>query len=482
MKAAHIYATVAAVALFGLLLSPATTTSASAAGGFLTSTAPYITVAGPANSSVKAIITSGDTIGDYKFAKIPDGIGTYANGKGTLNVFVNHELNNGTNHEGFAKVSELKLQKDGSIVQAQFHIDGTEGYERFCSSSLIEGSGFQHPVYFTNEEVDDGIVVGIDAKTGEQTEMPWLGELSHENTIVVPYFYETIGKTVVLTFEDGDATESEVYMYVADSPEDLMEGNGQLYVFGANDNATYNTWDDIYFSTGDVDGKFIPLSWDHATQDEVDLDNEAIAAGAFQFIRPEDGAMDKRDSKTNILYMADTGNNADENGAPIPAGTNGQSWERGRMYKFEFTDPSDPTKASFQVIIDGNDPVAPGYNAQLKLAMSNPDNVDTSENSLMIDEDRIGATRPAVTSPYDITNNAKIIRVNLDSIDAGFAEMEFVAYVNQNADHAAVHGNWESSGILDASEFFGEGSWLVDVQAHSIQEGGQLLLLKVDGS
>lgn len=479
MKAASIYATVAAVALVGLLLSPAMTTGASAAGGFLTGTAPYITVADPAGSSVKAIITSGDTIGGYKFAKIPDGIGAYANGKGTLNVFVNHELNNAPVHEGFAKVSELKLKKDGAVVQSQFVVDGSEMYERFCSSSLVEGNGFAHPVYFTNEEVDDGIVAGIDAKTGELTEMPWLGKMSHENTIVVPFFYETIGKTVVLTFEDGDATESEVYMYVADSPEDLMEGNGQLYVFSADG---IGEWDDIYFSDGAVSGNFVPVSWDHATQDEGDLHGAAVSAGAFQFIRPEDGAMDKRDGRGNVLYMADTGNNVDENGAPIPAGANDQSWERGRMYKFVFTDPADPTKASFEVIMDGNDPVAPGYNAQLKLAMSNPDNIDTSQNSLMLQEDRIGVTRSSPTAPYDLTNNAKIIRVDLDSIDAGFANMEIVAHLNQDADQAARHGDWESSGILDVSGFFGPGSWLVTVQAHSLQEGGQLLLLNVDGS
>jgi hypothetical protein len=152
------------------------------------------------------------------------------------------------------------------------------------------------------------------------------------------------------------------------------------------------------------------------------------------------------------------------------------------MYKFEFTDPSDPTKAEFQVIMDGNDPEAPGYNADLSLAMSNPDNIDTSNNSLMIQEDRVGATRSPATDPYDMTNNAKIIRVDLSSIDAGAAEMEIVAYNNQDADHAALHGNWESSGILDVSEMYGEGSWLVTVQAHSLHEGGQLLLMKVDGS
>lgn len=471
------------MALLWLIVSPTTTSSAAAVvgGHFVTSTAPYLTVADPVNDSVKAIVTTGDMIGDYKFARIPDGIGAYKTGQ-TLNVFVNHELNDGTNHEGFAKVSNLKLDQEGAIINAEFVIDGSELYERLCSSSLVEGYGFDHPVYFTNEEVEDGIVVAINGRNGKVIEMPWLGKFSHENTIHVPYFFESTGKTVVLSFEDGDATESEVYMYVAGSPEGLLEGNGQLYVFGTDDPVTYNTWDDIYYSTGAVSGTFKPVTWDHATQNEGDLHSEATSAGAFQFIRPEDGAMDKRVGSENILYMADTGNNVDENGLAIPIGSNGQSWERGRIYSFAFTDSSDPTKAEFQVIMDGNDPVAPGYDVDLSLAMSNPDNIDTSENSLMIQEDRIGATRSSPTEPYEMTNNAKIIRVDLSTIDAGAAVMELVAYNNQDADQAALHGNWESSGVLDVSEMYGEGTWLVTVQAHSLQEDGQLLLLTVDGS
>ena len=53
----------------------------------------------------------------------------------------------------------------------------------------------------------------------------------------------------------------------------------------------------------------------------------------------------------------------------------------------------------------------------------------------------------------------------------------------------------ESSGIVDASEWFGEGTWLSTVQAHSTlvdqevvdgltlkREDGQLLLLELPGS
>ena len=50
-------------------------------------------------------------------------------------------------------------------------------------------------------------------------------------------------------------------------------------------------------------------------------------------------------------------------------------------------------------------------------------------------------------------------------------------------------GVWETSGIIDADELFGPGSWLFDVQAHSpttapkpnTVEDGQLLLLTPKG-
>jgi hypothetical protein len=81
--------------------------------------------------------------------------------------------------------------------------------------------------------------------------------------------------------------------------------------------------------------------------------------------------------------------------------------------------------------------------------MINPDNIDVSKNKLMIQEDAIGPTRIDSTSPYyDITRNAKILMLDLETF-----KMEPVAYVNQLPDQAAQHSNWESSGIIDASEF-----------------------------
>jgi hypothetical protein len=459
--------------LFVMLTSNMVYAQLSENQAFLTKSKPYLQAANPENTSLKPIITANDTLpSGYIFQRIPDGLGIYDNGNGTVDVFVNHELEKEVEGE-YAKVSNIRLnQNNVSIIDANLIINGSEGYERLCSAYLVEGYGFEHPIFFTNEEVNDGLVLAIDAINGTVTEMPWMGEFSHENTIHVPYFSNNIHKTVVLSFEDGDATESEVYMYVSNSPEDLLSGKGQLYVFGAENQTAYNTWDDIHFSNKTVSGNFIPLKWNHSIQNPTDLDNEAIAAGGFQFIRAEDGAFDKRDGSETILYMAETGSDIDENDQPIPVGSNGQNWTKGRIYKFTFTDPKDPTKASFEVIMDGNNPIASGYNV-----ITNPDNVDTSQNSLMIQEDRIVPNRQNVTYPYDVTQNAKIIRMDLAN-----GNLETIAYVNQTEDVSAQYGDWESSGILDVSKIFGQGSWLLDVQAHSLGEGGQLIMMNATGS
>ena len=38
-------------------------------------------------------------------------------------------------------------------------------------------------------------------------------------------------------------------------------------------------------------------------------------------------------------------------------------------------------------------------------------------------------------------------------------------------------GEWESSGKIEVFDIFGKGYWLLDFQAHTLGEGGQLLLM-----
>ena len=100
--------------------------------------------------------------------------------------------------------------------------------------------------------------------------------------------------------------------------------------------------------------------------------------------------------------------------------------------------------------------------------MRNPDNIDTSLNSLMVQED---------------TGNAKIWRQDLAT-----GTWSVAATVNDP--------RGESSGIVDASDWYGPGSWILDVQAHGSNfaeevdsegilrklEDGQLLLMKIPGT
>ena len=145
-----------------------------------------------------------------------------------------------------------------------------------------------------------------------------------------------------------------------------------------------------------------------------------------------------------------------------PGGTTGSA-DNGRIFKFVFNATNPRKVDSFSVFADGDAPGTPEF-----VAMTNPDNIDTSANSLMVQED---------------TDNAKIWQ-----LDFGTGTWSVAATVNDP--------DGESSGIVDASDWFGAGSWILDVQAHGTNfseevdaggilrklEDGQLLLMKIPGS
>ncbi len=188
----------------------------------------------------------------------------------------------------------------------------------------------------------------------------------------------------------------------------------------------------------------------------------------FQFIRLEDLAYDKNNPR--IVYVADTGRTriipdpATGRLKRGPGGTVGSA-DNGRIFKFVFNAKNPRKVDSFSVFADGDAPSAPEF-----VAMRNPDNIDTSLNSLMVQED---------------TGNAKIWRQDLAT-----GTWSVGATVNDPSG--------ESSGIVDASDWFGAGWWILDVQAHGSDvisapdpddatitrklEDGQLLLMQIPGT
>jgi Alkaline phosphatase PhoX len=510
--------------VLGALATMGIVAAASSAGddkkaGFHTST-PAMLAPIEAGVTVKPIITVGDTLpGGYLFESIPDGIALKTRGQGRVDLWVNHEtstvpfpipptvpvaINDFTN----AMVSELSLnQHSAGVLKGRYAIPDSANYQRFCSNFLAGSEhGFERDLLFTNEEATDfvfrtgvanpgptlvvppgtpgaeqaGVVVALDVKSGEFKSIYGMGRHNHENAVAVPGY----GHPVVLSGDDTfSAPSSQLYLYTADSAAQVWADEGALWALRSDDPAT-NDYGDLSLGES-VSGEFIPVPEDIAKGAQTGLENWSNQNNVFQFIRVEDIAYDRNDQ--NIVYFADTGEPravADPATGRLrraAAGTQGP-WPNGRIFRLVL-DESDPTQVeSLSILIDAD---TGGYgNVNV---IHQPDNVETTENSLLIQEDPGSHNQGATT--------ARIWRYELDSGD-----LDPVIRVDQSAQPSAALGAWESSGIVDASGAFGPGAFLVDVQAPTLvvnradgpdfngdgnpewiyeREGGQLLLVTI---
>ena len=336
---------------------------------FLTKTKPYLQIISPSNSTVKALMTFNDILPNgYVFPRIPDGLAAIQNRDGLIDIFVNHELALDKVNE-YAKVSKLTVDEQGRIVFGELIEDGSGKYERFCSATIFSGNEFNNPLFITNEEIEEGIVVAYDTITKNKIEMPWLGKFSHENTILIP---NKNNKTIVLTTEDGEPNHSQLYMFISDKPNDFLTGKGQLYVLVDDNNITNFQElqkDEIY------NGHFQPVTWNWVTQNSTDLEKDVQNLNALNFMRLEDVDYDKVDN--SIVYITDTGSEEF-----------GEKYKNGRLYQFEIIEPSiNQTKnitnnyntyeVKVSILLDGDN----GDD------LRNPDNIATSKKSIMIQED-----------------------------------------------------------------------------------------------
>jgi hypothetical protein len=497
--------------VLGVAVTAASLALAVAAGaaGFKTTTAAMLTPVGD-EVTVDPIISVGDTLPDgYRFESIPDGIALRPYDGGLADVFVNHEtsvvpfpanLTDVTN----AMVSRLALDSTGAVLGGHYAIPSEANYQRFCSNFLAgRAQGFERDVLFTNEETSDtvnrsgaawpagpngqqaGVVVAVDLRTNRFKPIYSMGRMNHENAVAVPGY----GHPVVMTGDDTfTAPSSQLYLYTAPSASALLADRGELWAFQSDD-ASVNDYGDLS-GTASVSGHFIPVPRDVAVGDQTALETWSNDHGVFQFIRVEDMAYDR--TTPNVVYFADTGEPralAGPGSARMtrgPAGTTGP-YPNGRIFKMVL-DPSDPTVVqSLSILIDGDSQGADGAK-KLEL-IHQPDNVETTASSLLIQEDPGSQNQYAPDDAAGTT--ARIWRYDLAS-----GALTVAARVNQTADPAAQQGSWESSGIVDASAVFGPGAFLTNVQAHTIfvdtevlsptltakREAGQMLLIRIPGA
>jgi hypothetical protein len=504
----------------GLVLGMVPATS-SAAPGFLTAEPAYITLTG--GGDVLPIITVGETLGGFLFEGIPDGIGlTKGEHRHTVDVYVAHEQSEvpfpplsgalGPPLTDFQDASVSKLTLDtrtGEVLDADVALPASAGFIRFCSAFMAgRADGFDHPTFFANEESNDqievppgapygpdpsiaplrqaGFAVALDTETGDYRQIRGLGRYNHENTISLRG--NRNGKIGLLSTDDTfDGPSAQLYLYLARNDRAVWNDRGHLFAFRVTEknggrvkpgDAFNDANDYLDLRPGDdLAGRFIRVP-DRVADGTTDLAPQAALEewsnehNVFQFIRLEDLTADVHDPRT--IYVADTGRDRvipDPNTGRLirgPSGTVGQA-DKGSVFEMVFARRNPRVVKSLTVLAQGDDTSGDAF-----VPFTSPDNLGSSAKSLMMQED---------------TSNAKIWRHDL-----GSGDWNVVATVDDPVG--------ESSGIVDASSWFGQGTWLLTVQAHGTfqesqvvpnpsgsgpdltikREDGQLLLMKIPGS
>lgn len=417
---------------------------------------------------VLPLLTVGDTLPSGEvWAPIPDGLGGYASGEQVV-LYANHELSssgvkdvNGVTQFPYARVSRLVLdRRTRSVVDASYVLTGAEQYLRLCSATWVgPREGFPSGWFMTGEEsvggVHDGMQLAI-GTDGTVHELPWLGRYAHENAVAVPFR----GKVVLIGTDDTNGA-SELYMYVGNTEADVLNGTGRLYVLTS---ATAGNAGNLKV------GETYPGTWVEvpgaAALSSGQLQAAVSGLGAFPFVRLEDADYDHRPGAAPAIYFVDTGSQSTL--------CNGVACDPyGSIYRLEF-DRRDPTAPVRFRLLARSQGAQAGWSA--------PDNIAAGTRSLMVQEDPANSTFAGQRAPqvWQFGFNGR------GALTGGRAVAELE---NPTCDDLAGTC-WESSGIIDASAWFGAGAWLFDVQAHTLpapganlpRESGQLLLLRLPGS
>jgi len=468
--------------LFAILLLPWTT-----AWAFTTNSPSYMTPLLP-SVTLRPLLTVGDSVPrtsnlaqSFRLIGVPDGLGLSVDADGRHALWVNHELKKndvsqpvaGEPLANGAFVSRLLFSKEGEIVSGDlaattYFLNGQiwKGPAALFCSGFAAGSeaGFDRSFYFAGEEASgdqtaDGKGGLAFAFTGGNAyALPQFGRYRKENVVAVP---GSGLKTLVFGLEDGPkGLQSELYLYIGNkdlSSSDPLARNGltggKLYAFAST---TGGRGDESKFRKTDppIRGKWVPIDRPEDLTD-VQLDAKAAESGAFRFDRIEDGTYDR--NQNGVFYFVTTGGSIAEN-------------RRGRLYRLTFN-PKDPLGGTMllEILLEGD--VGDG--------IASPDNIDmNAAGEMIILED---FTTGSFFEAFKRNPSVWLYRPASSEMPVRIAEVQSKF--------------WESSGVIDASSLFGRGSWILDVQAHTIGsaeaskrqglegdaqlvEGGQILLMR----
>jgi len=471
---------------------------AQAATGPSSSQSPYL-VPTAAGVQLTSIITVADPADNgYKMVGIPDGLGAFDNGDGTITVTMNHEIAapngvvraHGSDSAFVSKwvirKSDLKVLAGQDLVQSPSDVytwdtvsngwvAGTSQFSRLCSADMAEPGAYWNPktkkgvktarIHLNGEETSAegralAWVLGEDGAPNTVWELPALGRFARENSVANRVKQD---KTIVAGTDDS-TVNGQIYVYVGmkQATGNMIEKaglhGGKLYAIKVTGNQNEDNSDQPFGAA--ADGTFTLVDVTPTTYGNgsgAALDSQTFAAGGSNFQRPEDAGWSWKNP--NVLHVA----------------TTASTTTRSRIWEFNFTDIANPELGgTIRVAGDG------GANGSI---FQMADNLTTDKKT------------GHVVFVEDVGNNARLGKVwGLEPVSGALVEL-----AAHDADRFLVGGSKfltqdeEASGILDVTDLFkgvdgyDTGAFhyfLLDTQAHypiagEAVEGGQLQLLAV---
>lgn len=431
------------------------------------SQAPYVLPVAPGVRTV-AILTVGDSPAGsaYRLVGIPDGLGVYGHQRNRFTLLMNHELSSTAgavraHGQKGAFVSRWEIRRSDFLVLAGEDlirqvelVTGGPAFSRFCSGNLPAARALYPldpfpPVVFLNGEEVRGAgraFAHFATGPGERTshELVALGKLAFENVVARPF---PSFRTVVAATDDS--SPGQVYFYIGFKrllgDEIVRAGltGGSLHGVRVPGVALEDRSTGIGSSTrfelaslGDVSAK-----------SGAELQDDSVAAGVTEFLRPEDCAWHPRNPR--LFYFVTT----DRLDSPGLAG-------RSRLWELCF-----------------DDPLVPELGGRITMLL------DGTEGQQMLDNLTVDR-RGNILMQEDTGNDAHLARIwrytpANDSLEV-LAQHDASRFTRGAPDFLTE--DEESSGIVDAWRLLGPGWFLFTSQAHyslggELVEGGQLLAL-----
>lgn len=464
-----------------------------------TTTTPYVQPVAGSGVAIKSLLTVGDSVGGYKLAGIPDGLGAFDNSDGTFTLLISQEIVNTLGavraHGGkgafvsswVINKSDLSVVSGADLIQNVFGWDATLqksntaannavsnpiSFTRFCSSDLAAASAFynagsglgsQARIFLNGEEGGStGYALANVASGGSKGNTYVLGKFNPstngsgitavggwENLLANPFAQD---KTVVIGNNDGGtgALTNALAVYVGTKTNSGSEAdkagltNGALKFLSVTGNPLEIT-DTTSRATGITNGTRFSLSTSVSTT----------------FSRPEDGAWDPNDASKYYFVTTDR---LDQ----VSDGTGAQVGVT-RLWRLSFDDITNPDAGGkIDLLVDGDT-----VNGK-KVNMFDNITID-KYGHILLQEDVGNAAHNGKIWEYDLaTDSLKLLTQNDPS---RFGDLGLAATAPFTQDE-------ETSGIIDLETILGAGWSLLVNQAHyttgisaDLVEGGQLLAL-----